>query len=64
MSVMHEFERRADQHRMEALKKIDAVAQEHGDDASFADEANNEVVSSSVDGDKLEGNAHLFGILS
>jgi len=64
MSAMHEFERRADQHRMEALKKIDAVAQEHGDDASFADEANNEVISSSVDGDKLEGSAHPFSILS
>ena len=51
MSVMHEFERRADQHRMEALKKIDAVAQEHFEDASFADEANSEVIS---DDDKLE----------
>jgi len=51
MSVMHEFERRADQHRMEALKKIDAVVQEHVEDASFADEANSEVIS---DDAKLE----------
>ena len=49
MSVMHELERRADQHRMEALKKIDSVVQEHVEDASF--EANSEVIS---DDDKLE----------
>jgi hypothetical protein len=55
MSAMHEFERRADQHRMDALKKIDAVAQEHGDNASFAEEANCEIISSSADGDNLEG---------
>jgi hypothetical protein len=56
MSVMHEFERRADQHRIEALKKIDAVAQDHGDDSSFT--ANNEVISSSVDSNKLERSGH------
>jgi hypothetical protein len=40
MSVMHELEKRADQHRVEALKKIDAVEREHGDEASFAAEDN------------------------
>jgi hypothetical protein len=55
---MHELEKRADQHRVEALKKIDAVAQENGDDASFADEANNEVTSNSVEVEELAHSGH------
>lgn len=61
MSVMHELEKRADQHRVEALKKIDAVEHEQGDGASFAAEGNNgpvdegrkEVGSNCVEADKL-----------
>jgi hypothetical protein len=66
MSVMHELEKRADQHRVEALKKIDAVEQEHGDGISFAaeghkglvDEASKEVGSDSVEADKLTRDWH------
>jgi hypothetical protein len=58
MSVMHELERRADQHRVEALKKIDAVAQAYGDDASFADEANNAVTSNSAEVEELAHSSH------
>ena len=65
MSVMHELEKRADQHRVEALKKI-AVEQEHGDGISFAaeghkgpvDEASKEVGSNSVEADKLARDWH------
>ena len=41
---MHELEKRADQHRVEALKKIDAVEQQQGDGASFTDESHNRAV--------------------
>ena len=53
MSAMHELEKRADQHRLEALKKIDAVAQAYGDNASFADEASDDVTSNSAEVEKL-----------
>jgi hypothetical protein len=58
MSVMHELEKRADQHRVEALKKIDAVAQEYGDDGSFSGEANSEVTSNSVEVEELAHSGH------
>jgi hypothetical protein len=46
---MHELEKRADQHRVEALKKIDAVEQEQVDAASFADENSGAVDEASKD---------------
>ena len=45
MSAMHELEKRADQHRLEALKKIDAVTQERGDDVSSSGETTDEAIS-------------------
>ncbi|HVH89604.1 MAG TPA: hypothetical protein VM912_23005 [Terriglobales bacterium] len=42
MPTLHELEKRADQHRQEALKKIDALAQEpnqQGDEARGSDDS-------------------------